>query len=336
MSKQAGWRIGVWSLDHMHSQSYLGALKQRSDVQWLGVLDELHPSLARQVATELDITCVESPSALLEQAQVVIITSANVEHRAMAVEAAAAGVHALVEKPIATNLADAQAIIDAYAVAGLVLAVAFPCPFSPAFRSLQARCEAGELGDLLAMACTNRGTMPGGFFIDLPRSGGGAVIDHTVHVADLLRRLTNSEPVRVYAEIGHGLYHQPWDDSGLLTVEMSSGAWATLDCSWSRPPSYPTWGDVTLRVIGSKASAYASLFQQHLTHYPATREPPHWVAWGSDLDALMIDDLLVAVREGRPPMSTGEDGLKALQVALAGYQSQRSGGPIEIAALRDA
>jgi predicted dehydrogenase len=183
---------------------------------------------------------------------------------------------------------------------------------------------------LLAIKATNRGSMPGGFFVELERSGGGAVIDHTVHVADLLRRLTHSEPVRVHAEIGHGLYHQRWDDSGLLTIEMANGVFATLDCSWSRPKSYATWGDVTLKVIGSTASAEASLFGQHVVLYPVEPTPPRWVGWGSDLDALMIDDFIRSVRDGRPPVCTGEDGLAALRVALAAYDSSRRGAPVAI------
>ena len=171
-----------------------------------------------------------------------IITSANVEHRDMALAAARAGVHALVEKPIATNVADALAMVEAYAGSGLVLATAFPCPFSPAFRALEARASAGELGTLLAIKGTNRGSMPGGFFIELERSGGGAVIDHTVHVADLLRRLTHSEPVRVYAEVGHGMYHQDWDDSGLLTIEMANGTVARWTAVGAGPGVIPPGG----------------------------------------------------------------------------------------------
>jgi predicted dehydrogenase len=330
MNQQQGIRMGVWSLDHMHSRSYLSALRARPDVSWLGLTDEHSPALARGVAANLGIDWVEHADELLARVDAVVITSANVEHRDMALAAARAGVHVLVEKPIATSVADAREMVETFSRAGLVLGTAFPCPFSPAFRALEARASAGEFGRLLAINGTNRGSMPGGFFIELERSGGGAVIDHTVHVADLLRRLTHSEPARVHAEIGHGMYHQRWDDSGLLTIEMANGVFATLDCSWSRPRSFPTWGDVTLKVIGSSASAEASLFGQHVVHYPAEATPPRWIGWECDLDALMIDDFTCSVRDGRPPVSSGEDGLVALKVALAAYESSRRGGPVAI------
>ncbi len=325
-------RIGVWSLAHLHAYSYIAALSARADVEFVGIADD-EPERGARVARERGIRFFPEADDLLAAADAVVITSANADHRAMALRAAERGVSVLLEKPIATTLADAQAIVAAFA-GGPTLAIAFPTPFSPAFEALQADARAGALGRILAVRTTNRGTMPGGFFIETERSGGGAVIDHTVHVADLLRRLTGSEYERVYAEVGHGLFHEAWDDSGLLTLEMTDGAFATLDCSWSRPQSFPTWGDVTLRVIGERGNASADLFGQRIVRYPAEEAPPRWEPWGSDLDALMIEDFIAAVREGCRPRSDGIDGLRALEVALAAYRSAEVGQPVHIADLR--
>jgi len=324
-------RVGVWSLAHLHAAAYLDVLAGRRDVAVVGLSDE-DAERGERCAGERGLAWFPAPDDLLARVDAVIITSANADHRAMALRAADAGVAVLLEKPIATTLADAQDIVRAFERHNLTLAVAFPCPFSPAFATLQESVRAGRLGRLLAVRATNRGTMPGGFFTDLARSGGGAVIDHTVHVADLLRRLTGSDVRRVYAQIGHGLFHQEWDDSGILTLDLADGTFATLDCSWSRPASYPTWGDVTLRVIGERGNASADLFAQHLTRYPAEPLPPRWEPWGDDLNALMLGDFLAAVREGRRPRSNGIDGLRALEVALAAYRSAASGAPVEIPA----
>lgn len=168
----------------MHSRSYLRALRARDDVHEVLLLDESRPALASEVGSQLGIETVMTAAELLDCVDAVIITSANADHRRMTIEAAQAGVHVLAEKPLATSVADAEAMI-AGCNAGVILATAFPCPFSPAFRALCERYSQGELGRLLAIRATNRGSMPGGFFIELDRSGGGAVIDHTVHVADL-------------------------------------------------------------------------------------------------------------------------------------------------------
>jgi UDP-N-acetylglucosamine 3-dehydrogenase len=331
MSEKTRMRIGVWSLAHLHALSYLDVLASRDDVAWVGVSDEQDPTQGRHMAQERGVTYVDDPQELLAQVDAVIITSANVDHGWMLLQAAEAGVHALVEKPLATTVVDAERMIATMAARDLILATAFPCPYSPAFEALQETVASGELGRILAVRNTNRGTMPGGFFIQVERSGGGAVIDHTVHVADLLRRLLGGPPEKVYAEIGHGLFGQAWDDSGLLTMEWANGAFATLDCSWSRPKSYPTWGDVTLKVVGEHGNAEADLFGQHVTRYPAQAEPPRWQGWGSNLDALMIDDFLHAVRKGQAPRSSGEDGLAALRIALAAYASAEQGRPVRLA-----
>jgi predicted dehydrogenase len=298
----------------------------------VGLCDEV-PERGATFARERGLPFVERPEDLLAQVDAVVITSANADHHAMALLAAQAGVPALVEKPLATTVSDAEAMIVAFRAAGLPLGTAFPCPFSPAFSDLERAVRSGQLGDALAYLTTNRGSMPGGFFIELERSGGGAVIDHSVHVADLLRRLHPAPAVRVYAQIGHGLYHQDWDDSGLLTIDFADGAFATLDCSWSRPNAYPTWGDVTLKVVGSRGNAQADLFGQHVHLYPATASAARWQGWGSNLDELMVEDFLAAVSERRPPKSSGEDGLAALKIALAAYASAREGRPVELASL---
>jgi len=322
-------RVGLWSLTHLHALSYIPLLRDRRDVEFVGIADE-EPERGKRTAQEHGVPFFASADELVAQVEAVVITSANVDHSPMALRAAEAGVAALVEKPIATTLSDARAMIRAFESAGVILATAFPCPFSPAFGELVRTVRTGELGRVLAIRATNRGVMPGGFFIQLERSGGGAVMDHTVHVADLLRRLTGCEVTEVYAEVGHGLYHQDWEDSGLLTIDLSDGSFATLDCSWSRPKSYPTWGDVTLHVVGERGNATADLFGQHLSLYLTESSAPSWRGWGSNLDALMIGDFIRAVRESRPPRSGGEDGLKALEITLAAYRSAKIGRAVKI------
>ena len=322
-------RVGLWSLTHLHALSYIPVLCDRPDVEFVGIADE-EPERGRRIAQDHGVPFFASADELLARVEAIVITSANVDHCSMALRAAEVRVAALVEKPIATTLSDARAMVRAFESAGVILATAFPCPFSPAFEELVRVVRAGELGRVLAIKATNRGVMPGGFFTQLERSGGGAVMDHTVHVADLLRRLTGCEATQVYAEVGHGLYHQDGDDSGLLTIDLSDGSFATLDCSWSRPKSYPTWGDVTLHVVGERGNAMADLFSQHLHLYPADGSKSSWRGWGSSLDALMINDFITAVRESRPPCSSGVDGLKALEVTLAAYQSAKTAQAVRI------
>ena len=262
----------------------------------------------------------------------VIVTSENVHHRALVEQAAEAGVKAILcEKPLATTLEDAQAMIAACAAAGVRLATAFPCRYSPAFRRLRRAGAGGRIGDVLAIRGTNRGKMPGGWFVDKALSGGGAVIDHTVHVADLNRVLLGREATEVYAEIGSGFYHQDWEDTGFLTISYEGGVFATLDTSWSRPKTYPTWGDVTLQVVGTGGVLDLDMFAQNLVHYDDRAGRRRLAELGQRHGrGLVADFLRLAAGEDAPDLATGEDGLRALAVALAAYRSAELGTPVSL------
>ena len=147
------------------------------------------------------------------------------------------------------------------------------------------------------------------------------MIDHVVHVADLLRRLLKEEPTSVTAQIGNNMYGQDWEDTAHLTIDFPSGVFATLDSSWSRHKNYKTWGDVALRVTGEKGVIEADLFGQGLS---VTTDHAWHLGTGSDLDGLMIDEFVSAIREGRQALVTAEDGLRASAVAILGYESVRA------------
>jgi predicted dehydrogenase len=161
------------------------------------------------------------------------------------------------------------------------------------------------------------------------------VIDHTVHVIDLLRWFWQTEVVELYAEIGAGLLHpdKEIDDVGLLSFQLENGVYGTLDTSWSRPPSYPTWGDVKIEVVGERGTVTVDALRQALSVSSEQWGKTRWVPWGSDMDQALIADFVEMVRTGRCPSISGEDGLKALEVALAAYHSAAIKRPVKLASI---
>ncbi len=325
-------KIGILSAAHMHAGSYAHALAAHSGVSFVGIADP-NETRGRALADSVGTTYFSSFSALIETGlDGVVVTSENVHHRALTEQAAASGVRAILcEKPLATTLDDARAMIAACAAQNVRLATAFPCRYSPAFRRLREQVQSGAVGDVLAIRGTNRGRAPGGWFTDTALSGGGAVIDHTVHVADLNRVLLGREATEVYAEISNGFAHGDFDDTGFLTIGYAGGVFATLDTSWSRPKTYPTWGDVTLQVVGTQGVLDLDMFAQSLNHYDDRSDRVSWPYWGSGTDnGLVADFVRLASGENAPDLATGEDGLRALEVALAAYRSADTGGPVAV------
>ncbi len=120
----------------------------------------------------------------------------------------------------------------------------------------------------------------------------------------------------------------------MLTCDLVGEAFASIDCSWSRPQTFPTWGGVTLHVVGDKGTVDVDVFRQALTHYDDTTGRARLVGWGDDLTARMVADFARAILAGRDVPIGGEDGLRALEVAIAAYRSAETKRPVAIADLR--
>jgi predicted dehydrogenase len=322
-------KIGIMSFAHIHAFSYANCLKQMKEVEFVGIADD-DITRGEKAAEQFETKLFPNYHALLDAVDAVIITAENARHVDLAIAAAEAGKHILCEKPIATTIRDAQAMIDACKTHGVKLMTAFPCRFSPAMVKVKEHVDAGDIGTILAIKGTNRGKCPGGWFVDIEKSGGGAVIDHTVHVVDLMRWLLRSEPVEVYAEISNLIHHGNYDDVGMLTITFENGVFATLDTSWSRPESYPTWGDVTMDITGTEGMIFMDMFAQNIICYSDETMRTEWVNWGSNIDRAMILDFVSSIANDVPVSVTGEDGLKALEVALAAYKSSSTGSPVKL------
>lgn len=319
-------RLALLGVAHMHAQSYAACLTQLG-AELVGVYDH-DRARAEAFAAAFGSRAWALEPLLAAGLDGVIVCAETAYHRPLIAQAAPQVGAILCEKPIAATLEDAHAIIACCAQQRTRLQIAFPVRFAPPIVRLKAQLEAGLLGQVYSVSATNRGRMPGGWFTDRELAGGGAVIDHTVHVIDLLRWFWRTEVTSVYAEVAEGLLHDlAIDDAALLSFTLANGVYGTLDTSWSRPPSYPTWGDVRLELTGERGIARVDAFRQHLSVVGAGGLRYH--PWGSSADLALIRDFL-AVVAGRAPTITGEDGLRALEVALAAYRSAASGAVVAL------
>ena len=328
-------KIGILSFAHLHAEAYIQNLRAIPGVEMIGIADE-NPERGQHFADLFDAHLFPSYEALLaEQPDGVLVCSENSKHRLLVEIAAQAGVHVLCEKPLATTLSDAQAMIDACRDAGVILMTAFPMRFSAPLRQLKAQLDAGALGQIYCFNTTNQGQMPIAhrrWFVDKELAGGGAMMDHIVHLADVLRWYLSGEVASVYAQSNHILHADTVDveTGGLIMLTFSDGTFASIDSSWSKPLNYPTWGGLTMELISERGLTVVDAFSQNLNIY--RQEPPQhaWTYWGSDANQAMIEEFVAAIREQRQPLVTGEAGYKALEITLAAYESAASGQPIEL------
>lgn len=326
-------KIAIMSFAHLHAEGYVQNLRALPGVELIGMADD-DPQRAERFARAFGLPCFASYAALLEAGpDAVLVCSENSRHRALVEQAAAAGAHVLCEKPLATTLEDARAAVAACEQAGVALMTAFPMRFSAPLQAVKQRLDAGDLGAPLCVNAVNQGELPAhhrAWFVDPQLAGGGAVIDHTVHLADVLRWYLDSEVVEVYAQTNRIMHADSVavETGGLLMLTFANGVFATIDCSWSRPPGYPTWGGLALELVTERGALTVDAFRQNLSLYRPGGA--RWDFWGSDPNQAMVAEFVEAVRVGRPPAVSGLDGLRALEVVLAAYESARSGQPVRI------
>ncbi len=313
-------RVGLLSAAHVHATGYARCLSESHQAEFVGVWDE-DDGRAGAIAERFGGRVFTDLGAFLAECDAVAIASENLRHADHIEAAARSGLAILCEKPVVASREHAAKVRAVLDETGVAFMTAFPCPFSPAFLRLRETVASGAIGRVLAVNATNRGRCPFGWFVQPELSGGGAMIDHVVHVADLLWRLLGEAPHRVAAQTGSNVYGQAWEDTAHVTLGYPSGVFATIDSSWSRPQTYRTWGDVTLKVVGEKGLIEADLFDQGLG---LTTDTLRRVGTGSDLDQLMVREFLDSLEQGRPPLVTAEDGLRASEVALAAYENVAS------------
>lgn len=333
-------RIGLLSFAHLHAASYARVLAGMPDVEVLST-DPGHEARpdgeigGAAAAERFGVPYADDIDALLAwRPDAVVVCSENVRHREHVELLAAAGVHVLCEKPLATSVEDATAMVKACEAAGVHLMVAFPVRFSPVFAALRQRLDDGQLGRICAVTGTNNGRVPGGraWFTDPDLAGGGALTDHTVHLADLMDALLGgARPRSVYAQASNVLHPElRVETAGLVSIEYPGGIVATIDCSWSKPDGYPIWGGLTLQVVGTAGAADLDAFAQLVTGFSQSRGAAVNLSYGVDTDALLLAEFVDAIREGRTPQPDGYVGLRTVEIVEAAYASAGSGEPVTL------
>ena len=306
-----------------------GEVARAHDAPWFEVLE---PALRARGA---DAVIVATPSAL---------------HAEGALAAIAAGLPTLVEKPIATALKDARAMVDAAARAGVPLAVGHHRRHHPVLEAARRRIEEGALGRVVAAHAAAWLGKPDGYFAPewRRRPGAGPLRTNLIHDADALHFLCG--PVEaVSAHVSSAARGHATEDTAVAALRFASGALGTLSVSdatvapWSweltarENPAYPPTGESALWIAGTRGSL--SVPDGRLWHQEGGRDwwapmaTVHAPLERADPLARQIERFADLARGGAPPLATGGDGLRALAVIEAMERSAASGRAVALAEL---
>jgi predicted dehydrogenase len=330
--------IGVGGIAQAHRDGYLAA-----GAEVVALADVHAPSLtARAAAWGVDRTFLDY-RVMLEEGIVdaVSICAPTVVHHPATLAAAAAGVHVLCEKPIALDLAEADAMIAACRAAGVVLMTNHQLRSHGAAAHAQRLLESGELGELTHVRLRQAHDWAGKeavgpSFATKAVSGGGTLLDNGCHLMDFARFVGGN--VRdVYARMVTRKFDVEVEDTGHVSLAFESGAIGTVEVAWTATGWEEGWWlygtrgalEYTNRIGGEPVLRHVHRSSPGTT-WGETDVTEHRFA-GAKPHARHVRAFVAAVHGVGPVVCTGEDGREAVRLILASYESAAKGLPVRVA-----
>ncbi len=300
-------------------------------------------SRAMELATAHGAAREASAEALLARPDVdaVIIATPHSTHLPLTALAAAAGRHVYVEKPMARDVAECDAMIAACEAAGVALTVNKVTRFRVVPRTVKALLDDGAIGELRMIRVTSsvEAYLPDETGWTRDPAEGGAWLDMGCHLFDALRWFTGSDATRVFADVrdfaGAGLRR-----SAMAQVHLENGVMAQLWISFEMP-SPAVLSQSHWLFVGSSGTIEADAYGvARIGRDGAWRQVAEMPWFDKDRDILspvrlaafaaQVQDLAAAIESGRAPQVGGRDGRAAVELVEAGARSSRNGEAVAL------
>jgi UDP-N-acetyl-2-amino-2-deoxyglucuronate dehydrogenase len=304
------------------------------------------PTAARRAAFEqtYGLPTVGSVDELLNdpRVQALLILTPPRSHAELAIRAARAGKHVLLEKPVDVTFAEARNIVEAVEQENRKLGVVFQFRFRDAIMTLRELLRAGELGELLSVSCAVRWWRTAEYFAEpgrgmRERDGGGVLLTQAIHTLDALLDLVG--PVeRVSAQCRTSTLRSiDTEDIACAAVEFANGAVGVIDATTVAYPGFPERIDIA----GTRGSAV--LEAERLAVYRNGKQAFHLdgsieggggadpMAYSHEPHRRLIEDFIAAVRGGSEPRASGRSALAVHALIDGMLESSRQGSAVHIA-----
>jgi scyllo-inositol 2-dehydrogenase (NAD+) len=321
--------LGVGEMGRRHAENIRRLVPH---AQLIAIAD-ISAERARRVASELEIDhAFASMEEMLERNDIeaVVIATPDKFHAQDIQAAAAAGKQILCEKPLALNLLDARAALDAVAKAGVHLQIGFMRRYDPGYATAKKRIEAGEIGEPVVFKSIGRDKDAPPISSYESRLNGMLFYNNTIHDFDLARWLMRDEvkEVQAYTTVAIRPEVAKFGDivAGVVNLQYRNGAIGNIESYVQAVYGY----DIRTEIIGSKGSILVGSLAQtsvtFLTNQGGTQPlADHFLSRFDDAYIAEVQDFVENILHDRTPRVTGEDGLRALEIAVAAEQSSVQG-----------
>lgn len=278
---------------------------------------------------------------------VVDVCLPNFLHCRAVLDAAAAGKHIILEKPIAVTLEEADEMIEACRTAGVKLMYAEELCFAPKYERVRMLAREGAFGQIYMLKQAEKHSGPhSDWFYDINQSGGGVLMDMGCHGLAWFRWMLGGRPkaVSVTAHMQNGLLHKgrtEGEENSLVIVEFEGGAIGVAENSWAKQGGMEDRAEV----YGTGGVCYADLFQGNaaLTYSEkgygyAMEKAGSTQGWTFTIFEEAFNQgypqelkhFIECVRENKEPLVTGEDGRAVLEIIYAAYESAGTGRKVQL------
>jgi predicted dehydrogenase len=345
------WRVAILGLGHWYSAYNLArALREYPGAELVAVAWHDGAQLAAFTGA-FPVKGYSDYGELLEREEVDLVHLAPPvsEMADCTIRAARAGKHIVLGKPMAMTLEQADRMVEAVEASG-VKCVAFQGTKRLQSGDLKTRLDAGEIGDILVMHQTARWSIAEdwyrsgkpGWFVDPKHAPGGAFIDEGIYWIDQLLWLAGSEIIQVEAKMAN-LVHRDIavEDWGMATFTFANGIIATLEAGWTinspRKTGPSPKQNCVLRseIIGTRGEIIDESLRSPSRAVLAAGAA-NWVFERSAAEILSppspfpLDHLIDCVENDRQSPASIQEARKSFRVAMAAYESARTGRPVTI------
>jgi len=266
-----------------------------------------------------------------EDIDCVIVSVPNKWHKETVVSFLNSKKHVFCEKPLARNPEEAEAMVDAAVQNGVTLKTGSNLRFFPSVLKAKELLDRGAIGELLFLRSWigHGGWVQGGWFTQPEIAGGGTFLDNGCHVLDITRWFLG-EIKNCIGVIKTSLWPiEPLEDNGFGIFETVDDRIAFIHASWTEWAGY-----MYMEIYGSEGYIRIDNRGKTCKTILGKREGGEKLFDFSSLPPTSyraeLDDYIRALREGRQPLPSGFDGLRAVQMAWGVYESARTGRKIQI------
>jgi len=266
--------------------------------------------------------------------EAVSITTMWDQHAAPAVAALQAGKHVFLEKPMASTIADCDAIVNAAHAAKSFFTVGHICRFNPRFAAAKQEIDAGKIGKIISMyARRNLPAWVGASVLDKI----GPIIGDCVHDTDLMFWFSGSRAITAYAQTVKVSEHAH-PDLGQVMYRLENGASCILESAWCLPNTTPFQIDERFEIIGTEGTI--SIQDTHPNFMVVDKagarcpDTTYWPIVHGQLRGALRDELAYFVNciasGEKPTVITPEESREAVRACLAAEQSALTGQVVKV------